>query len=144
MPPWRYVVDTRMRSWAETHHLTSDGLAADVAGDLRPEEMLDLLASSGLTSYHATTSGAPFLEISGPGVTKASGVARLAGHLGIEPHEVLAIGDARNDVELLEWSGIGVAMGNAVAEAVAAADHTTASNSEDGFAQAIERLLTHS
>ena len=124
-----------------THDIVKVAVRHPSAG---PEEMLDLLAGSGLTGYHATTSGAPFLEISGPGVTKASGVARLAGHLGIEPHEVLAIGDARNDVELLEWSGIGVAMGNAVAEAVAAADHTTASNSEDGFAQAIERLLTHS
>ncbi len=109
-----------------------------------PEAMLDLLAGSDVRGYHATTSGAPFLEISGPGVTKASGVARLAGHLGFEPHEVLAIGDARNDVELLEWSGIGVAMGNAVAEAVAAADHTTATNDEDGFARAIERLIAHS
>ena len=109
-----------------------------------PDAMLDLLAASGLRGYHATTSGAPFLEISGAGVTKASGVARLAGHLGVEPHQVLAVGDARNDVELLEWAGIGVAMGNAVAEALAAADHQTASNDEDGFAYAVERLLNHS
>ena len=108
-----------------------------------PEEMLDLLTTAGLRSYHATTSGAPFLEISGPGVTKATGVAHLAGHLGFEPHQVLAIGDARNDVELLEWSGIGIAMGNAVPEALAAADHTTASNDEDGFARAVEGLLLH-
>ncbi|MDQ7991875.1 MAG: HAD family hydrolase [Propionicimonas sp.] len=106
-----------------------------------PEELLDTLVESGLTGFHATTSGAPFLEISGPGVTKASGVARLASVLGLESRQVLAVGDARNDVELLEWSGIGVAMGNAVAEALAAADHTTASNDEDGLAAVIERLL---
>jgi len=106
-----------------------------------PDEMLDALADSGLDGFHATTSGAPFLEISGPGVTKAHGVARLATHLGLEARQVLAVGDARNDVEMLEWSGIGVAMGNAVAEAIAAADHTTASNEEDGLAAAIERLL---
>lgn len=57
MPPWRYVVDTRMRSWAETHHLTSDGLAADVAGDLRPEEMLDLYVEH-YTAQHASWSPA--------------------------------------------------------------------------------------
>lgn len=106
-----------------------------------PDELLAVLLCSGLTGFHATTSGAPFLEVSGPGITKAHGLARLTEHLGIGRDQVLAVGDARNDVEMLEWSGIGVAMGNAVAEALAAADHTTASNDEDGFARAIERLL---
>lgn len=106
-----------------------------------PEEMLDAAVASGLQGFHATTSGAPFLEVSGPGITKASGVARLAAHLGLEARQVLAIGDARNDIELLEWSGIGIAMGNAVAEAIVAADQITASNEEDGLAQVIEGLL---
>lgn len=106
-----------------------------------PDEMLDVLEGSGLTGFHATTSGAPFLEISGPGITKASGVARLAAELGLESRQVLSVGDARNDVELLRWSGIGVAMGNAVPEAIAAADHTTSSNDEDGLAEVIEGLL---
>ncbi|MCA0251176.1 MAG: Cof-type HAD-IIB family hydrolase [Actinobacteria bacterium] len=106
-----------------------------------PDHMLATLESSGLTGFHATTSGAPFLEISGPGVTKAHGVAQLCALLGYEPHQVLAIGDARNDVEFLEWAGIGVAMGNAVPEAIAAADHTTASNEEDGLALVIETLV---
>lgn len=106
-----------------------------------PEEMLEALAASGLAGFHATTSGAPFLEIEGPGVTKASGVAQLCDRLGLLPENVMALGDARNDVELLAWAGIGIAMGNAVAEAVAVADDTTGTNEEDGVARAIERVL---
>ena len=106
-----------------------------------PDEMLAVLTASGLNGFHATTSGAPFLEIEGPGVTKASGVAQVCARLGLEPHNVMALGDARNDIELLEWAGIGIAMGNAVAEALAVADHTTSTNEEDGVAQAIELLL---
>lgn len=108
---------------------------------LAPEELRQALLASGLTGFHPTTSGAFILEISGSGVTKARGVARLAELLGLEPHQVLAIGDARNDIEMLQWAGVGVAMGNAVPEAIAAADHTTASNEEDGLALAIEALL---
>ena len=97
--------------------------------------------ASGLTGFHATTSGAPFLEIQGDGVTKASGVARLCALLGYEAAEVMAAGDARNDVELLAWAGFGVAMGNAVPEALAAADWTTAHNEDDGLALVIEQVL---
>lgn len=108
---------------------------------LRPEVLQESLLTSGLTGFHPTTSGGPILEISGSGITKAHGVSRLAELLGFEPGQVLAVGDARNDVELLQWAGVGVAMGNAVPEAIAAADHTTASNEEDGLALAIEALL---
>ena len=50
-------------------------------------------------------------------------------------------GDAKNDIELLRWAGLGIAMGNAVPEAKLAADWTTTSNHEDGLALAIELLL---
>ncbi|MGC4152429.1 MAG: Cof-type HAD-IIB family hydrolase [Propionicimonas sp.] len=110
---------------------------------LRPEVLQESLLASGLTGFHPTTSGGPILEVSGPGITKAHGVAKLADLLGFSAHQVLAIGDARNDIEMLRWAGVGVAMGNAVPEAIAAADHTTATNEEDGLALAIEALLSH-
>jgi hydroxymethylpyrimidine pyrophosphatase-like HAD family hydrolase len=53
----------------------------------------------------------------------------------------MAVGDARNDVELLEWAGVGVAMGNAVPEAFEVADWTTATNEADGLALAIRWVL---
>ena len=109
---------------------------------LTPDELYDALLASGLSGFHPTTSGAFIVEISGAGVTKARGVAQLAELLGVEAEQVLTIGDARNDIEMLQWAGIGVAMGNAVPETIAAADHTTATNEEDGLALAIEALLT--
>lgn len=108
---------------------------------LSADDLLHVLERSGLDGFHATTSGAPFLEIAGSGVTKASGVARLCELLGIDAAEVLAAGDAKNDIELLRWAGMGVAMGNAVPETVAAADWVTATNAEDGLALAIEYAL---
>lgn len=108
---------------------------------LTPDDLLAVLDASGLPGFHATTSGAPFLEITGAGVTKAAGVARLCGLLGVDAAEVLAVGDAKNDLELLRWAGIGVAMGNAVPETIAAADWVTTSNDADGVARIVERVL---
>ena len=108
---------------------------------LTADDLLAVLNASGLTGFHATTSGAPFLEIQGDGVTKASGVALLCTLLGFEAADVMAAGDARNDVELIAWAGFGVAMGNAVPEAIAAADWTTAHNEDDGLALVIEQIL---
>jgi Cof subfamily protein (haloacid dehalogenase superfamily) len=109
--------------------------------ELSADELLAVLDESGLSGFHATTSGAPFVEIAGAGVTKATGVARLCALLGVAAEEVLALGDAKNDVELLEWAGLGVAMGNAVSAASDAADWVTASNADHGVAVAIEQLL---
>lgn len=108
---------------------------------LTADDLLGVLERSGLDGFHATTSGAPFLEIQGAGVTKATGVARMCERLGVDAAEVLAAGDAKNDIELLTWAGIGVAMGNAVPEAKAAADWVTATSGEDGVALAIESVL---
>jgi HAD-superfamily hydrolase, subfamily IIB len=108
---------------------------------LSADQLWTVLAGSGLTGFHATTSGAPFLEIGGPGITKATGVARLCGLLGVVATEVLAAGDARNDLELLGWAGVGVAVGNADPITIAAADWVTASNEQDGVALAIETVL---
>ncbi|WP_299557919.1 HAD family hydrolase [uncultured Mycolicibacterium sp.] len=79
------------------------------------------------------------IEVMEPGISKASGVASVAGPLGIEAADVVAFGDMPNDVPLLRWAGLGVAMGNAHPEAVAAADEVTAPNTDDGVARVLER-----
>lgn len=90
---------------------------------------------------NVSTSGAPFVEVTAAGVDKATTLAIVAESMGIDRSEVMAFGDQMNDLPMLEWAGIGVAMGNARAEATAAADRVTATNGEDGVAQAIEALL---
>ena len=81
------------------------------------------------------------LEFMPQGVTKAYGLSLLARDLGLEPANVMGIGDEENDLSMIAYAGIGVAMANATAEVKAAADVETASNEEDGVALAIEKYV---
>jgi len=74
------------------------------------------------------------------GVDKRHGLAWLADHLGVSQNEVLAIGDSEADVPMIEWAGIGVAMGNGSPAAKAAADWVAPTLEEDGVAAALERF----
>jgi Cof subfamily protein (haloacid dehalogenase superfamily) len=82
-----------------------------------------------------------FLELASPDVTKASGLAFLAEHLGFEAERTVAFGDGENDVELLGWAGYGVAVANAHERVLAVADWVCPSAAEEGVAQVIEALL---
>lgn len=86
-------------------------------------------------------SHALFLEGMALGVTKGTALAWVAQYLHIPQAETLAMGDAGNDVEMLAWAGMGVAMGNASASAQAAADFQAPSVDEDGVAVALERFV---
>ncbi|MCL2528215.1 MAG: HAD family hydrolase [Defluviitaleaceae bacterium] len=70
--------------------------------------------------------------------TKSNAVAALAAHWGINQSEIVAFGDDLNDVDMLTYAGIGIAMGNALEEVKAVADCTCPSNDEDGLAQWLE------
>jgi Cof subfamily protein (haloacid dehalogenase superfamily) len=85
------------------------------------------------------STGYGLIELSAPGVTKGTGLARLAGELGISSADVLAIGDMPNDLPMLQWAGHGVAMANGHPAVLEAADEVTAGNSEDGLALILER-----
>ncbi|PXX13168.1 HAD family hydrolase [Mycolicibacterium moriokaense] len=86
---------------------------------------------------YSTNNG--LIEVVPLGISKATGVDELARPLGITAEDVVAFGDMPNDVPMLGWAGLGVAMGNAHPDAVAAADEVTASNTEDGVARVLER-----
>jgi len=79
------------------------------------------------------------VEMSPPGVTKASGLAEVAGRFGVTAADVIAFGDMPNDLEMLRWAGHGVAMGNAHPALLEVADEVTATNGEDGLALVLER-----
>jgi Cof subfamily protein (haloacid dehalogenase superfamily) len=72
--------------------------------------------------------------------SKQTALARLCADFGVTAERVLAIGDSRNDVPMLQWSGIGVAMANALPEVRSAVRYVTASNENDGVALAIEKF----
>jgi len=72
--------------------------------------------------------------------SKQNALARLCADFQIPADAVLAVGDSRNDVPMLRWAGIGVAMGNALPEVREAVRYVSASNDHDGVALAIERF----
>jgi Cof subfamily protein (haloacid dehalogenase superfamily) len=81
------------------------------------------------------------LEFLSPSSGKWSALRRLAASEGIDPEQIAAIGDDRNDVEMLREAGLGIAMGNAVEDARNVAGHVVRSNAEGGVVEAIERVL---
>lgn len=91
------------------------------------------------TITHSSSFG--LLEISAPGVTKATGLAELAESHGIAPHEVLAVGDMPNDVPMLQWAGRSYAVANAHPAVIEVAGAVVDSNDDDAVAALIEELL---
>lgn len=91
---------------------------------------------------YLTKSVATFFEATNPYVNKGTGVRYLAEDLlGLQPANVMTIGDNFNDVEMLEYAGIGVAMGNAPADVKAVAQWVAPSIEQDGAAAAIEEFV---
>lgn len=90
---------------------------------------------------YLTRSKPNYLEALHWGLQKGSSLERLATKMGIAAHEVLAVGDAPNDREMLEWAGTGVAVANAHPFALEAADWVAPDHRDDGVAQAIERFV---
>ncbi len=82
-----------------------------------------------------------YLEIMKKDVSKFSGIMAVAELFGIRDNEIMSIGDAPNDLEMINYAGIGVAMGNAQKTVKDAADYITRSNDEDGVAYAMNRFL---
>jgi HAD superfamily hydrolase (TIGR01484 family) len=93
--------------------------------DSTAEDFLDLAGRLGLHGTDYVVGWTAWLDLAPVGVSKASGLAHVAERLGVDAADVLAIGDGRNDIEMLRWAGRGVAMGQAVEPVIAAADDVT-------------------
>ena len=108
-----------------------------------PEGERERIAAALLATgnYSVTSSGGCNLEVNAATANKGDGLAHLCRLLGVAPDRVMAVGDGDNDVSMLRFAGLGVAMGNAVPEARRAARAVTAANDKDGLAQAVERYV---
>ena len=84
----------------------------------------------------------PFnVEVMKKSVNKGSGLEKLAMELNIKPHEIICIGDSGNDKQMIEYAGLGVAMGNAFPEIKRIADYVTFTNEENGVAHVIDKFI---
>ena len=82
-----------------------------------------------------------FLEVMPQGINKAASLGRLLETLNMTPADMVACGDGFNDLEMVKYAGLGVAMGNAVAEVKAVADYVTKSNDDNGIVDVIEKFI---
>lgn len=105
------------------------------------EEFNAAIHHIGLSGVTYSVGWTAWLDIAAEGVTKASALEALRLQLGTDPDNTLAIGDGRNDIEMLTWAGRGVAMGQAPEEVLAVADEVTASVFDDGAALVLRGLL---
>ena len=123
-----------------------DGLALDAVSrvivrdpDSTSEDFVHLAKSLGLQGTNYFIGWTAWLDLAPEGVSKASGLAWACHDLGVDRADVLAIGDGRNDTEMLAWAGRGVAMGQAPPEVKDAADHVAGRVEDDGAAEELRR-----
>lgn len=110
----------------------------EVVAAIRAVDVQSAMAVS-VTSYPARDF--TLVDVNAAGATKGPALADVARHLGVARHEVFAIGDNHNDVDMLRWAGTAVVMGNAEPELLALGLPVTAPNTEAGVAQALRRYV---
>ena len=106
-----------------------------------PQQFVELVQRVGLHGVAYSVGWTAWLDLAPDGVTKASALEAVRSWLGADPAATLAVGDGRNDVEMLQWAARGVAMGNAPAEVRAAADEVCGDVLEDGLADVLDAVL---
>ena len=127
MPPVVDIDEMRRHEAYQIIALMPASLDATVAG---------LLSHCRLPRWHPA-----FTDIVAAGNSKAAGMEALCRHFGIRQEETLAFGDGANDIEMLRWAAVGVAMGNAEPIVKEAADRVTTSVDEEGIEQAVNQLF---
>jgi HAD superfamily hydrolase (TIGR01484 family) len=106
-----------------------------------PDEFAEVIERIGLHGVNYAIGFSAWLDLAPEGVSKASALEQVRRVLQVEPGDTVAVGDQRNDLEMLHWAAWGVAMGQAPPEVVAAADDTTGTVDEDGLATVLDDVL---
>jgi len=110
----------------------------------RPElldQAISQLPADARERYTIMKSSPYFLEILDKRVNKGEGVKVLATKLGIPRENIMTLGDQENDIAMLEYAGLGVAMGNALDSVKAVSQFVTKTNLEDGVAYAVNKFV---
>ncbi|MDI3481266.1 MAG: hypothetical protein PWQ97_921 [Tepidanaerobacteraceae bacterium] len=114
-----------------------------ITGEERPlDEFMAALKKLYDSQVNILKSGPRYLDVINKKSSKGRALKILSAKLGIDRDEIMAIGDNFNDMDMLEFAGIGVAMGNAPEEVKKMADFVAPTNNEDGVAYALQKLLS--
>jgi Cof subfamily protein (haloacid dehalogenase superfamily) len=138
-----HTIETRPTVVDSLEHFI-DGVAKIVGVSTNPDRLVrcELAARQAVADTASIArSQSYYLDVTPAGVNKGTFVDDLIGRLGLSPSEVVTIGDMENDVAMFRKSGFSIAMGNAAPNVRQCADAATLTNDEDGFADAVERLI---
>lgn len=137
------ITSTKAALLEDFEKLLSDGITKMLWYE-SPEILdgyIEELKQAGFENTTFTKSRAYFLEFFSNRTSKALAMAKLGEYYGITKDEMIAAGDQTNDLPMIQYAGLGVAMGNAVDSVKAAADTVTDTNINEGVAQFIEKYL---
>ncbi len=109
--------------------------------DATPEEFMEQVDHAGLHGVSYAVGWTAWLDINPEGVSKGSALELIRRWLHVEPYDTVAVGDQRNDIEMLHWAARGVAMGNAPDEVKKVADEVTGDVVEDGLVPVLLSLV---
>ncbi|MGL4875819.1 MAG: Cof-type HAD-IIB family hydrolase [Clostridium sp.] len=130
------------RVWDRVLEEKAEAITKTILFSLEPKRIeayrKDLDKIEGITYF---TSGNRSIEINMKGVSKGDSVRRLAEYYGIKREEVICIGDNENDVSMIEYAGLGIAMGNGIQKVKDIADYITDTNVNDGVRKAVEKFI---
>jgi hydroxymethylpyrimidine pyrophosphatase-like HAD family hydrolase len=131
----RFVADLRASLYTAPHK------SMLIAHPVTCDEILPELRARFAGHLQVVRSHPLFVEVTPPDVSKGRGLAILAEHLGIPQAATIAVGDNENDLSMIEWAGVGVAMGNATPQLKAAAGWIAPGIDEDGVAAVVSRFI---
>lgn len=160
LPNARYAIETSVGDFLSTERFEDMSFGLDARGvsfqEMKEAEAVRLVVNSSESTAEDFTSAvesiglhgvtysvgwSAWLDIAAAGVTKGSSLETLRERLQVPEGDTVAVGDGRNDIEMLRWAARGVAMGQAPQEVIDAADELTAPVEEDGLVTVLRSLL---
>jgi hydroxymethylpyrimidine pyrophosphatase-like HAD family hydrolase len=106
-----------------------------------PEEFLELTGRIGIHGVSFAVGWTAWLDLAPEGVSKATALETVRQRLAVAPSDTVAVGDGRNDLEMLRWAGRSIAMGQSPKEVLAAADETCGTVDEAGLADVLQDII---
>ena len=107
-------------------------------GEASDRLIKEVMGIEGLACYKSLSNS---FDVMAEGVSKADAIAQLNAYYNIPREETIASGDNENDIDMIKYAGLGVAMGNAIEAAKAVADYVTTTNDEDGLLKVIQEFI---
>ena len=139
----RYVISKRQ--WRKVIAKEQAQILKCIIIDLNQKKINQIRqALAEVRELEVASSGSNNIELNCKGISKGKGVEILAQYYNLKKDEIIAIGDGENDLSMIEYAGLGVAMGNATDKVKEKADYVTDTNDNDGVAKVIDKFVLNS